>query len=284
MVQISGLTFAQAEEILSARTPGHILEFYNKPYNLTENDISRYKENGFISLKNILDTPTLGYVRKVIGAAVLLRKDSDKRSLAEKSQYEQSFLQCGYLAWDFPAVKDFVFGKRFAGIARDLMNVTSVRLWHDQALYKEPGGRHTDIHQDSGYWPVSNPAFTTTMWLALNDVPREKGCLYFYPGTHKSGKVEYVDIFKNPHRPEGLAENEKIYTPLNAGDCTFHSGLTYHGALENQTTEMREGMTIIYLDEKSAFDTHDTRNATHKSCSGLKNGEKINTKFTPVLI
>jgi ectoine hydroxylase-related dioxygenase (phytanoyl-CoA dioxygenase family) len=43
---------------------------------------------------------------------------------------------------------------------------------------------------------------TTTMWMALNDVPKEKGCLYFYPGSHKLKEKEYVDIFKNPHQPE----------------------------------------------------------------------------------
>jgi len=98
-----------------------------------------------------LEENALKYARKVIGAAVKARIEPDRRKLEEKSLFEQSFLQCGYLAWDFPAVNDFVFGKRFAGIAKDLMKVSSVRLWHDQALYKEPGGRITDCHQDESY-------------------------------------------------------------------------------------------------------------------------------------
>lgn len=284
MIAFEGITNETALKILNDPTPEKVLEIYNSTYNLSKEQINSYKKNGFISLKNVLTNEALSYTRKVMEAAVHLRKEKDKRTLSEKSQYEQSFLQCGYLCWDFPAVKNFVFGKRFAGIARDLMKASGVRLWHDQALFKEPHGRVTDAHQDVSYWPVKEGELTATMWLALNDVPKEKGCLYFYPGSHKLKEKEYVDIFKNPHQPEIVKGIEKTFTPLNAGDATFHSGLTFHGAGENVSDEMREGMTVIYLADGTAFDSSDQRNATHKSCIGLKDGDKIDTLFTPLLI
>lgn len=284
MVTFTGLTNESALELLNSKTPGNILEAYNNPYPLTDEQINYYKEKGFISLQNILSGEALTFAGKVIEAAVLIRKEKDKRILSEKSQYEQSFLQCGYLAWDFPAVKDFVFGKRFAGIARDLMEASGARLWHDQALFKEPHGRVTDAHQDISYWPINEGNLTATMWMALNDVPKEKGCLYFYPGSHKLKEKEYIDIFKNPHQPKGVEGIERVFTPLKAGDATFHSGLIFHGAGENVSDEMREGMTIIYLGDGATFDASDPRNATHKSCVGLNDGEKIDTQYTPLII
>lgn len=283
MLRFEGIDWANAQKLLSAETPPEILKIYNEPYILSSEQIEYYRQNGFVKVTKVLHGEALNYAQKVVEAAVLLRKDSDKRTLAEKSQYEQSFLQCGYLCFDFPAVKDLVFSKRFAGIGRDLMEVDKIRLWHDQALFKEPGGRPTDVHQDSSYWPVKEPEFTTTIWMAMNDVPVEKGCLYFYPGTHKLGLREYVDIFKNPHFPEALDPENNIKVPLLAGDATFHSGLTFHGALGNTSSEMREGMTIIYTKDGSIFDAVDERNATHKSCKGLNDGELIDTEFTPVL-
>lgn len=283
MVTFEGITTETALEILNDKTPGKIPEAYNTYYQLSEEQISFYKEKGFISLKNVLTGEALGYAKKVIEAAVLVRKEKDQRTLAEKSQYEQSFMQCGYLCWDFPAIKDFVFGKRFAGIAKDLMEASGARLWHDQALFKEPHGRVTDAHQDISYWPINEGELTITMWMALNDVPKEKGCLYFYPGSHKLKEKEYVDIFKNPHKPEAVKGIEQIFIPLNAGDVTFHSGLTFHGAGQNVSDEMREGMTVIYLGDGATFDASDPRNATHKSCIGLKDGDKIDTQYTPLL-
>ena len=283
MFQISDMTSEVAGELVNRATPPDIRRMLDTPCAIDREKVSLYRENGFIKIEQVIPDVLLGHVREVIGAAVLLRKQSDKRMLAEKSQYEQSFLQCGYLCWDFPAVRDIVFSKRLAGIARDLMAVDHIRLWHDQALYKEPGGRITDMHQDISYWPMHTPN-TTTIWMALQDVPVEKGCLYFLPGTHKIGLEEYVDIFKNPHIPDSVQASPRVDVPLRAGDATFHSGLTFHGARSNQTDLMREAMTIIYMEDGTRFSAEDPRNATHKSCEGLVDGAVIDTRYTPVLI
>ena len=283
MTHFKNITKEEALEILNISTPKEVINYYNNPYKIKSEELEFYRVNGFVTLSNVVEKYPLDYARNLIQAAVYLKKEDDKRTLAEKTPYEQSFLQCGFLSFEYPAVKDLVFGKRFAGIAQDLMKVNGIRLWHDQALFKEVGGRATPVHQDSSYWPIQNPALTTTMWLSLNGSSKDNGCLYFYPGTHKAEK-EYVDIFKNPHEPERLKKIEKVYAPLNAGDATYHSGLTFHGTDENRTEEMRKGMTIIYLNDGNKFDASDKRNSTHKSCDGLKSGQIINTIYTPKLI
>jgi ectoine hydroxylase-related dioxygenase (phytanoyl-CoA dioxygenase family) len=283
MVHIQDLDKSTALKLVGSETPAEIRGRLNEPYSVDRKMVASYQKNGFIRAERVLTDALLVHIRKVIGAAVFLRKESDQRLMAEKSQYEQSFLQCGYLCWDYPAVRDIVFSKRLAGIARDLMDVDGVRLWHDQALFKEPGGRITDMHQDISYWPMKTDN-TTTIWIALEDVPVERGCLYFLPETHRIGLYEYVDIFKNPHIPEKVRSMQKIDVPLRAGDATFHSGLTFHGANSNMTDRMREAMTIIYMEDGTKFDASDPRNATHKSCEGLKDGELIATRYTPVLI
>ena len=284
MIKFKELNHRDAETILKSAISTSLNEVLNSSLPLTEDKIKSYNEYGFVKIENVIENENLPEVRKIIQSAVLIRKGKDERELKDKSQYEQSLLQCGFLCWDFPAMKEFVFAKRFAGIVRDLMNADHVRLWHDQALFKEPGGRITDAHQDCSYWPIAEPQFTTTMWLALTDVPVEKGCLYYYPQTNDPNFKEYVDIFKNPHQPNHLNDKEKIFVPLKAGDAVFHSGLTFHGAANNQTDVMREAMTIIYIKDGVTFDASDERNKTHTSCVGLKDGEIINTKFTPVLI
>jgi ectoine hydroxylase-related dioxygenase (phytanoyl-CoA dioxygenase family) len=284
MIKFNELTPETAENILNSDVSSSLKEFLNSSIKLSEEKINYYNESGFIKIENVVEKDFLPEVRRIIQSSVLLRKGKDERELKDKSQYEQSLLQCGFLSWDFNAVKEFVFAKRFAGIVKDLMKADHIRLWHDQALFKEPGGRITDAHQDCSYWPIAEPQFTATMWIALTDVPVEKGCLYFYPRTNDPNLKEYVDIFKNPHQPNLLMDKEKIFVPLKAGEATFHSGLTFHGAGNNQTKEMREAMTIIYIKDGVTFDASDDRNKTHTSCVGLNNGEIINTKYTPVLI
>jgi len=284
LVYIDNLNNIAAQEILNSPVPNTVLDSFNMLYKVDESIVQSYKKNGFVKLEKVLEAETLTFANKTISAAVFLRKLMDERTLQQKSEYEKSFLQCGYLCWDYQAIKSFVLAKRFAAIARDLMQVKHVRLWHDQALYKEPGGNPTAIHQDCSYWPIAKPENTITMWMALEDVSGEMGALKFYPGTHDENMKEYVDIFKNPHKPESLENKKSIQVSLNAGDVTFHSGLLFHGAGNNLTSVLRKGMTIIYVSDSNTFDATDARNATHTSCEGLRHSDIINTKYTPIII
>jgi ectoine hydroxylase-related dioxygenase (phytanoyl-CoA dioxygenase family) len=284
LLKIDNLNKDTAEATLQDSVTESINKSFNDIYEVDTNKIDFYLQNGFVKIENILSGQTLNFSNKIISAAVYLRKEQDKRTLQEKSEYEKSFLQCGYLCWDYQPVKSFVLGKRFASIARDLMQVEHVRLWHDQALFKELGGNPTAVHQDCSYWPIANPEKTITMWMALEDVSFEMGSLYFYPGTHEIKMKEYVDIFNNPHKPESLHNKNKIQISLKAGDATFHSGLLFHGAEGNQTKLLRKGMTVIYVSESNTFDASDKRNAIPTSCAGLKHGEIIDTKYTPLII
>ena len=284
MIKFNGLSLNDAHIILNSEITSPLKDFLDSSLNVKPEQVSYFADNGYVKIENVIKKEFLVEVQNIIQSAVLLRKGKDERELKDKSQYEQSLLQCGYLCWDFPATKEIVFSKRFAGIAKELLKADHIRLWHDQALFKEPGGRITDAHQDCSYWPIAEPQFSITIWVALTDVPIEKGCLYFYPRTNDPKLKEYVDIFKNPHQPSQLKDTEKVFVPLKAGDATFHSGLTFHGAGNNQTDEMREAMTIIYIKDGVTFDASDERNKTHTSCVGLNEGDRINTKFTPILI
>src|SRR6185436_17080033 len=115
--------------------------------------------------------------------ACVKRLNSERRPMEQRDTYGKAFLQTMNLWRHDATLKDFVFARRFAKIAADLMGVPSVRLYHDQALFKEPGGGPTPWHQDEYYWPLDT-SNTITMWMPLVDVPREVGSMTFGTGTH----------------------------------------------------------------------------------------------------
>ncbi|MEM7131910.1 MAG: phytanoyl-CoA dioxygenase family protein [Chloroflexota bacterium] len=269
--------------------PTNVGEFLNEPYILSSEKIAFYRENGFVKIEGLLTGSALAYFRAAIGAAVGYSYRDDHRTLDEKPAYQQSFLQAMRLCFSFPAIKSFTFSKRFAGVARDLMQVDHVRLWHDQALYKQPKARLTNHHQDAAFWPLEPGDKTTTLWMALCDVPLERGCMAFIPNSHHLGEKEFVDIFNatdETERTKKVVDSQWIPLPLVAGDATFHSGLTYHRAFANQTDEMREAMTIIYFADGARYEFSNPRLARHnrEEVGGLEVGEKIDTPTTPILI
>lgn len=130
------------------------------------------------------------------------------------------------------------------------MGVAGVRLYHDQALFKEPGGGPTPWHQDQVYWPLDTTD-TITMWMALVDVAEEVGSMTFASGSSAHGDLGPFDISDASEEAVSRIVAERslsltTYGALEAGDATFHAGWTLHRAGPNPTAEIRETMTVIY--------------------------------------
>ena len=151
-----------------------------------------FEKNGHTVTPNVLTRTEVAAYREVINAAAY-KYNTEKRSLHERDTYGKAFLQIMNL-WEVDhGVKKFTLAKRFARIAADLLGVKHVRLYHDQALYKEPGGGLTPWHQDQYYWPLDTTN-TITMWMPLIDINIDLGMLTFASGSHISGFVENIAI------------------------------------------------------------------------------------------
>jgi ectoine hydroxylase-related dioxygenase (phytanoyl-CoA dioxygenase family) len=212
------------------------------------------------------------------------------RDLNDRDTYGKAFLQTTNLWIRDETIKEFVFNRRFAQTAADLLGVEKVRLYHDQALFKEPGGGHTPWHQDKFYWPLDIDKMIT-MWMPLVDAGEEMGLMRFASGSHKHGAVKSVEISD---------ESETFYseyisqhgfpidgpTAMSAGDATFHLGWTIHSAGPNRTSRMREVMTIIYFADGARIiePTDEFQRADLDAWfPGQKPGEVAGTLLNPVL-
>jgi ectoine hydroxylase-related dioxygenase (phytanoyl-CoA dioxygenase family) len=160
-----------------SKAPLNIRKLLDMPFELSEEQINNYRENGFIKLKNVLPPVVVDYMRKTISAEVQ-RLNTQHIPLAERDTYNKAFLQIMNIWTQSETVKSIVFSKRLAKIATDLMGVTGVRMYHDQALYKEAGGGFTPWHADQYYWPLANDN-TVTVWMPLQATPLEMGPLEF---------------------------------------------------------------------------------------------------------
>lgn len=171
--------------------------------------------------------------------------------MEERSTYTRAFLQAVALRRLGEEIRTFVDSPRFAKTAADLMDVDAVRLYHDQALFKEPGGGRTPWHQDQNYWPLDTDD-TITMWMPLVDLDPDVGSMTFVDGSHRDGDVGAGDISDASDaaiaaRIEADGRSTTTHGSLRAGDATFHRGWTLHSAAPNPTGRMRPVMTIIWF-------------------------------------
>ena len=219
-------------------------------YTLPANAPGQFSHDGYIKLKNVFDANTLSTFGKAITEATI-RHNSQIRPLEERDTYERAFLQVMNLWRVDEMAKRFVFGKRLAKIAAALLQVDSVRLYHDQSLYKEPGGGFTPAHADQFYWPLSSDK-TVTAWIPLQPVTDDMGPLGFYKGSHYEDFGRDFEI-SDESEAKITAAMEKMnfefdVSSFDFGDVSFHSGWTFHRAGPNMSKSPRSVMTVIYMD------------------------------------
>lgn len=218
---------------------------------IDKGQIQEFQKNGHTLVRNVLSPDEISAYRDVINSAAY-KYNTEKRALEERDTYGKAFLQIMNL-WEVDEdVKKFTLAKRFAKIAADLLGVENVRIYHDQALYKEPGGGFTPWHQDQYYWPLDTTN-TVTMWMPLIDVTVEMGMLTFASGSQTAGFAENIAISDESETKLEQFIKEKgfpITRPefMKAGDATFHYGWTLHSAPGNALKDItREVLTIIYF-------------------------------------
>ena len=146
-------------------------------YPLTDEQITSFRKRGFIKLKKILSPEVLAqYGREFTQKVHELNKNT--LPMEERSTYKKAFIQIGNLWRNSDLVKEFVFGKRLPRVASELMGTRGVRMYHDQALYKEAGGGFTPWHADQFYWPLATEK-CCTVWIPLQKTPLEMGPMAF---------------------------------------------------------------------------------------------------------
>ena len=144
-------------------------------------------------------------------------------------------------------------------MAKKLMGAP-LRLWHDQLLIKRPGrSGPTAFHYDEAYHPHAGASHLISVWMALCDVPVERGCMTFIPGSHRR-----TDL---PPQPQNLKDpcslldvcpalqwEPTVTVPIRTGDCTFHHGRCCHMAAPNTTNEARVAHVAILMRADTRFD------------------------------
>jgi ectoine hydroxylase-related dioxygenase (phytanoyl-CoA dioxygenase family) len=210
--------------------------------------VDAFQRDGFVHARGLLDPAEIAAYRLAVDKAVASRTKDDGRPLEARTPFEQSFTMCQYLWEDFPEIGRLTFHPAIAGLAAALIGAKAVRLWHDQALYKEAGGRETEMHQDQPYWPIAQRD-SLTAWIPLVEVDEEMGMMGYIPGSHR-GEVQFINVFTKPGAGKAFQarqQAEPVFVPCAPGDVLFHHGATIHMARPNRSGRTRRVHTAIYF-------------------------------------
>jgi ectoine hydroxylase-related dioxygenase (phytanoyl-CoA dioxygenase family) len=231
---------------------------------ISSDQIKQYSEDGFIIIEDFLSPRELKEWRGAVAEAVNNRagnKLPDRRSVGtlddDEKYYDKVFIQRLNLWKDNPRMKGLILNPQIGKMATELGGLDGVRCWHDQALIKPPWGNSTAWHLDTPFWSFFHPG-AMSIWVALDDATEQNGCLHFMKGSH------HHTTFENPGITNDMDSIFKFYSDykdvmpasaaMKAGSCSFHNGLTIHGAGANMTPYPRRAMTCAFMPLGAKFD------------------------------
>jgi hypothetical protein len=240
-----------------------------RPRPVTAAEVASYKQNGWVKLDRLISPEGAGELRDRLGR--MMAKATER--LPDQALYKV----LSQPSHEDGEIGELVHSMEMGRVASDLIGcgrpgVQAVRLWSDNALVKAPAsdrGTRTPWHQDQPYSPFDRQG-GLTVWIALNEVPPEKGSLRFYSGSHRLGCIGLHEL--NPDGADALdeypwIEDEFELSPalhLQPGDATVHNRALLHAAPENSTDEPRWAFTVTFIPAETRY-----TGAPHKQTDGI---------------
>jgi ectoine hydroxylase-related dioxygenase (phytanoyl-CoA dioxygenase family) len=218
------------------------------PVVLDEETISAYRRDGVVRIRNVIGADEAVRFREAAAAESAKADDYSNGSPIFKQHVN---------VWrDNAVLRELTLDPRLAAAATALAGVP-VRIWHDQLLIKPPhNGAATEFHQDAPYWPHGGARHSLSAWVALVDVPVERGCMTFIPGSQDHQNLRSQDLADRDdmfRAAPDLRWEERLTIPLRAGDCTFHNAYLAHSATPNFTDDPRIAHVAIYMDADTTY-------------------------------
>lgn len=220
-----------------------------------------YDRDGFVVIRGFLAPPQLAelqenlerYIREVVprlpDSDAFYEDRSRPETLKQMHRLEQDAFFAEYLQ-------------------RPLWRETAAALLGEPArppkgaewFNKPPGTSHaTPPHQDNYYFCLTPPQ-VLTMWLALDSVDEENGCLRYIPGSHRLGVRPHARTqtlgFSQGIADYGDADRaQEVVVCAEPGDVLIHHGHTIHRADANRSaTRHRRSFGIVLQGESCARD------------------------------
>jgi ectoine hydroxylase-related dioxygenase (phytanoyl-CoA dioxygenase family) len=172
--------------------------------------------------------------------------------------------QNDYVSLQMNEFRNILIESQLAATAGILAGTSSIRLFHDQLLYKPPGveGPQASVgwHTDRAYWQTCTSTSMISAWIPLQDSTAEMGSLAVFDGSHL---WEEDTSFRNFHSGDmtnlrqrledrGLPVQEKILE-LRKGQVSFHHCKTMHGSYPNRSPRPRLAFAVHFQDATNAY-------------------------------
>lgn len=247
-------------------------------YQLNPGQIQQFHQQSYLAVGPLVSVERLAALREAFQG---LQQQWAMEMGVSLHDYQRVLSQWTNLWKQHPLFAEQIRFPAITHIARQLLGVEHIQLFHDHLIAKPPCYSHqVPWHQDYAYWPVDKPC-ALSAWLALDDVSADSGALQFIPGQHPEGERQ---DFMGESKDWGERISELQTVPVPAGWVIFHSCLSWHTSPPNQTNNPRRAFICIYMDSDCRWaPEHSEWHPTNEDIN-VAVGERFNQDKFPLVL
>lgn len=223
---------------------------------LSEGDVEAFWRDGYLVIPRLADDDEVRHMREVyddLFARRAGREEGMHFDLAGPDDEEtpaalpQILLPSKYA----PELLTSAVRARALAVAQQLLGPDAAETG-DHAINKPSRSTATTPwHQDEAYWDPAQDHRGLSIWIPLQDVTVENGCMQFLPGSHQQEVLPHQSIGNDPrvHGLELAGEldiTDAFACPLAAGGATVHFSRTVHFTGDNQTDAPRRAYIMSF--------------------------------------
>ncbi|MGJ3242370.1 MAG: phytanoyl-CoA dioxygenase family protein [Opitutales bacterium] len=213
---------------------------------LSNEQLKQYRDEGYVMLGKIMDDATLEGIRadEARFRKTPLKNDQDNPNARSifRSQVCKYAEHC----------RNFAIGGDHISAVKQLVDTENLLFWYIQFITKFPdadtGKSEFPWHQDNGYAGELDPPTNVTVWVALDDVDEQNGCVWVMPKSHLNGVLDHGKASADNWFLNVDTEGDGIPAVMKAGEAVAFTGLTLHRSKLNHTDKPRRGFFMGYGD------------------------------------
>ncbi|NND32987.1 MAG: phytanoyl-CoA dioxygenase family protein [Saprospiraceae bacterium] len=217
-----------------------------------------FDQIGYVSISGFLNKEELKTLKQALEKIIIEKVPhmTHRQAFFEDKNDSSSLKQIQDLHTVDPYFHNLLIGSRFEELVEVLLadKVVGKNLQY----FNKPAkiGEATPPHQDGFYFKLDPPT-AATMWLAIEDVDEENGCIRYIPGSHLRGQRphNFSSVLGFSQGISDYGENDysaEVRVPVKAGDLLIHHAMTIHRADSNQSaTRSRQALGLVYFGESA---------------------------------
>ncbi len=222
---------------------------------LREEQIAFFHREGYLAIPAIT-TPE--EIERLIGiydhlfAIKAGRAEGNQYDLAgtDEDDKEAAVSQIVHLSRYAPELVNLLYWVNAQAIAAQLLGL-EVEMQSDHGIMKPPGSdAPTPWHQDEAYWRPDLVHNAVTIWMPLQEVTLENGCMQFIPSSHTGEVSSHHSIGHDPRvhglEVDSVEASKAVACPIPAGGATIHHCRTLHYTGPNRTDKPRRAYILNF--------------------------------------